>query len=563
MASSRSIVGEALRDGVHAAIHECAKRWRLTSRRAGAGLGLVAAIGVGACVLLGAPGTAVALCSQSGSTETCSGDLSGNQNFNTSLGINDLEINNVTTGPSQIQFQGTGSTPSDGSAGTASYNCSTAGDCTIDNTASPPTCTVNSGAPAGTLCVAVAGTPAQVGPSGNSGPQVTFNVVTPTSGAVTVGAGRTNIAIIGSSFGSTGGHGGDATLIGDGGDGGPGADGGTASVSFTGVVPNGNYGGILVQSIGGNGGNGGSGGSIGGSGGSGGAGGYGGAATASFDGGSITVSGAGNVGISAISQGGNGGSGGGGGFFYSGGGSGNNAGQAGAAEVDTARGSSISTSGNYGDGIAVYSLGGAGGSGAGGFGLFYSGGGGGSTGGNGGGATVNASGAITTTGQYAHGILAQSIGGGGGSAGSVSGLFALGGSGAAGGIGATVNVGNSGAITTQGFGANAIEAQSIGGGGGNGANSGGLFAMGGSGSNTTPGGSVTVTNEGVLQTYSSQADGILAQSIGGGGGNGGTSSGFFAFGGTAAAPATPATPRSGPRRRAISAAASAPGSTIN
>ena len=265
MASSRSIVDAALRDRARAAIVECARRWRLTSRRAGAALVLVAAIAVAACVLFGAPGAALAQCSQSGSTENCSGDLTGNRSFNTSSGINDLEINNVTTGPSQIQFQGSGSTPSDGSAGTASYNCSTAGDCTIDNTASPPTCTVNSGAPAGTSCVAVAGTPAQVGPSGNSGPQVTANIVTSTSGAVTVGASRTNIAIIDSSYGSNGGHGGSATLIGDGGDGGPGADGGTASVTFTGVVPNGNYGGILVQSIAGNGGNGGSGGSIGGS----------------------------------------------------------------------------------------------------------------------------------------------------------------------------------------------------------------------------------------------------------------------------------------------------------
>ena len=132
------------------------------------------------------------------------------------------------------------------------------------------------------------------------------------------------------------------------------------------------------------GGNGGSGGTLGGSGGDGGPGGFGNIATANFDGGSIDVAGANNVGITAISQGGNGGSGAGGGFFYSGGGSGNNAGQAGTAQINTAAGASITTGGDNGVGIAAYSLGGGGGGGGGGFGLFYSGGGDGSTGGNGG-----------------------------------------------------------------------------------------------------------------------------------------------------------------------------------
>src|SRR5690606_7535527 len=162
-----------------------------------------------------------------------------------------------------------------------------------------------------------------------------------------------------------------------------------------------------------------------------------------------------------------------------GGGSGEDAGKAGAAEVDTAAGTTISTSGKYGHGVAAYSLGGGGGAGAGGFGLFDSGGGGGSTGGHGGTATIKSNATSEPTGAWAHGILAQSIGGGGGNAGSTSGLVALGGSGAAGGTGGAVDVTNTGMVTTHNVGSNAIEAQSIGGGGGNGADSGGLVSVGG------------------------------------------------------------------------------------
>ena len=492
-------------------------------------------------LFIDAPSPAFAQCSgPSGGLITCSGNLSGAHDYNTSADT-DLEASGITTGPSQIGVQGSGSLQNNGNDGSGGYTCQvtntgmnpTGASCSINNAVSPPTCTATNGTNQTAACVS-SDVPAQTGPTGSSGPAVTVHVVAPTSGPVTVGASRPGIAIYGISAGSNGGNGGssDDPFSPNGGNGGNGVDGGTVSVTFTGVVSSASYGGILAQSSGGNGGNGGSAFAGYGSGGDGGAGGFGGNATANFNGGSITTSGNNNVGVTAISQGGNGGSGGSGGFFYSGGGSGTNAGLAGTAEVNTAAGTSISTSGNNADGIAAYSLGGGGGSGSGGFGLFYSGGGGGSTGGNGGAAEVISASTITTSGSSAYGILAQSIGGGGGSSADVSGAFALGGSGGGGGGGGAVTVINSGAITTYGSGSIAIEAQSIGGGGGNGSNSAGLFSNGGNGSGTTTGGTVSVTNEGILQTYGAQAGGILAQSIGGGGGNGGTSGGLFSYGGS-------------------------------
>src|SRR5277367_5954893 len=70
------------------------------------------------------PSAAAAQCSQNGNVETCSGNLPGPRNFNTSSGVNDLEINNVTTGPNQASLQGVGSTQSGtGSPGTSEFSC--------------------------------------------------------------------------------------------------------------------------------------------------------------------------------------------------------------------------------------------------------------------------------------------------------------------------------------------------------------------------------------------------------------------------------------------------------
>ena len=119
----------------------------------------------------------------------------------------------------------------------------------------------------------------------------------------------------------------------------------------------------------------------------------------------------------------------------------------------------------------------------------------------------------------------------------------------------TVTVTNTGGITTSGDGAEGIYAQSIGGGGGSGGNgiigATGLFgspvgayvsdaltplavvgtsgflrsratvSVGGSSGSSGNGNAVLVTNSGAISTQGTQTDGVFAQSIGGGGGQGG------------------------------------------
>ena len=160
-----------------------------------------------------------------------------------------------------------------------------------------------------------------------------------------------------------------------------------------------------------------------------------------------------------------------------------------------------------------------------------------------------AEGAIYTFGHESTGITAQSIGGGGGggnggSAISLSGslldttsiAFTLGGFGGEGNTGGTVKVDNQSDIFTIGNQSQAIKAQSIGGGGGNGGSSiafsGTAFtkesstniaaAVGGFGVEGGASSFVEVVNKANLYTEGTGAQGILAQSIGGGGGNGGT-----------------------------------------
>ena len=160
-------------------------------RTLAAGLSLA----IGFLALIGAS-PAEAQCSPPvGGTVNCTGNLSGSFNFNTSAGINDLEINNVTTGPGQASLQGTGSTSGTGTAGQAQFACQitdtgsnpTGASCTINNAVQPPTCTATNGTNQTAACVASQSTPSGGGPSGNSGPPVTVHVVAPTSGPVTVG----------------------------------------------------------------------------------------------------------------------------------------------------------------------------------------------------------------------------------------------------------------------------------------------------------------------------------------------------------------------------------------
>jgi hypothetical protein len=246
--------------------------------------------------------------------------------------------------------------------------------------------------------------------------------------------------------------------------------------------------------------------------------------------GSITTVGTNSAGMVVQSVGGFAGSGGSGGGFsiYGGGGGGASGGNGGIAQANNDLGASITTYSDGSYGILAQSIGGGGGSGGSGSGLFGSGSGA-SGGGLGGDVTVTNNGTITTwgnlitaNGNSSTGILAQSIGGGGGNGGDGAGVFALGGDGSSTSGGGTVDVTNTNSITTHGNGSLGIEAQSIGGGGGNGGAAGGWFSVGGQGGGGGQGGVVNVTNFGNITTGGSDADAIEAQSIGGGGGNGGS-----------------------------------------
>src|SRR5690606_16222506 len=160
--------------------------------------------------------------------------------------------------------------------------------------------------------------------------------------------------------------------------------------------------------------------------------------------------------------------------------------------------------------------------------------------------SVDNGGLIDTSGEGAHGVLAQSIGGGGGNGGVVlSGnlnltnpvaapLLSIGGSGGDGGDAGAVAVVNSGSIVTRGAEAHGIVAQSIGGGGGNAgvalavtgepgslvvsntlAAALGATTMTGTGG---AGGTVTVTHTGDITVLGEGSQAIVAESINGGGG---------------------------------------------
>ncbi|MCX5571707.1 hypothetical protein [Kaistia nematophila] len=498
--------------------------------------------------LLGASDPAAAACvGQTGNVMNCTGDANGGSAVYTAPSVTTLNVNSLTSNLSQVSLTGTGSSPIDPAA-VEHYTCAPPAqgqpaNCTItpavpatdDEPAKPETC-------AGANCIAPPAKAAS-GPTGNAGPTLIVNYTPGANAANGVVGGNTDgvPGVIAQSNGSRGGNGSNGYVFSNGGDGGNGADGGNATVNANGNVTTSadHAAGIVATSMAGNGGNGGGAYGISGSAGDGGLGGSGGTATVNFIGGHVITTGDYSVGIAAVSQGGGGGNGGGGGGLVFNPGGGNAAGSGGNANVTTSAGTSISTSGIYSHGIVAQSIGGGGGGSAGGFGLFSASGGSGGNGGNGGIVHVVNGGSITTTGDYSQGILAQTIGGGGGDGGSNFGLFAGSGSGAPGGNGGpadvvTVGVTNSGAIETYGVSSNGILAQSIGGGGGNGGRAGGLVALGGNGSATSDGGIVEVTNTsaGSIKTHDAYSAGILAQSIGGGGGNGGVSAGLFTAGGT-------------------------------
>lgn len=236
------------------------------------------------------------------------------------------------------------------------------------------------------------------------------------------------------------------------------------------------------------------------------------------------------------------------------------AGSGGAVQV-TLGDINVSTTGYTAPAILAQSIGGSGGDGASAGSPFKAKGGNGAQGGNGSNVSVqtfsSTSGdasqtTITTTGNDASGIVAQSIGGGGGaggdvSTGSVIAGFAVGGNGEIGGTGGTVTVQNGdfddangkllpgAVIVTSGDRSDGISAISVGGGGGSGGNAsstvGGAFAMtiggkGGSGGSAGQRGTLQVSaaNNGVIQTSGAHSIGMQAMAVGGGGGNGGSAS---------------------------------------
>ncbi|AJD49503.1 Outer membrane autotransporter barrel [Isoalcanivorax pacificus W11-5] len=252
--------------------------------------------------------------------------------------------------------------------------------------------------------------------------------------------------------------------------------------------------------------------------------------------GAITVRGDGVHGIRAVSLGGQGGNGGGSfGAFYSSAGRGGNGGHGAQVSVLLSSSSVIETFGAGSYGVLASSSGGNGGRGGSSSGSVALG----SAGGNGGNAglvNVIHHGQITTHGEASYGIYALSTGAGAGKGSSSGGLVAVGGNGGGESSGNQVTVINTGTILTGGENAIGIFAQSIGGGGGDGGGAGGLFSVGGSGGSGGGSDLVTVNNAGVIRTQGEGATAILAQSIGGGGGNGGNAvsggtSGSVAVGG--------------------------------
>jgi uncharacterized protein YhjY with autotransporter beta-barrel domain len=332
------------------------------------------------------------------------------------------------------------------------------------------------------------------------------------------------IGIYGVSAGGNGGAGGDGHLTGSGGNGGNGGAGGEVTINnFVGGIINTDgvqYHGIMAQSLGGYGGAGGSGGGWWGGGGAGANAGHGSDVSVTNED-SITTQGFNSYAIFAQSIGGFSGNGGSGEGIVGWGGDAHSAGYGGAVTVNNTGGSPdvrLTTSGAQSDLIRAQSIGGGGGSAGESEGLVALGGSG-SAGGAGGAVTVTNNYILQATGAGSFGIYAQSAGGGGGHSDSSVGLAAIGGSGGGGGDGGSVSVFNYNKITTT---ASAILAQSLGGGGGNGGLAvSGAAAIGGSSGKGGNAGAVTVVSNGNLTTSELFADAIFAQSLGGGGGKGG------------------------------------------
>ncbi|MBU2961457.1 autotransporter outer membrane beta-barrel domain-containing protein [Citreicella sp. C3M06] len=351
-------------------------------------------------------------------------------------------------------------------------------------------------------------------------------------------------AVLVQSQGGDGGAGGDAsTIAGDvkGGLGGAGGAAGSVTVTTTSrtsitTTGSGAQHGILAESLAGQGGTGG-GGSTGigkGTGGDGGSAGSNAATvTASIDA-DITTVGDEAQGLVARSYGGAGGDGGDGvGVIGDGNGGAGGSSSAG-GNVQLTFSGSIATAGDGAGAILAQSIGGFSGN-AGASGGFLAYGAGSQSAGDGGivTAAILSGAVLTTRGTDANAIMLQSIGGGGGVAGSSSGAGALGGTGSSGGDGSAVKL-TTGDIQIETFGdsSRGISATSHGGGGGDGGGAGGIVSIGGASGSGGDGGTVEVETTAQIITHGDSADGLHAQSIGGGGGSADGTGGVVAVGGT-------------------------------
>ncbi|WP_143705462.1 autotransporter outer membrane beta-barrel domain-containing protein [Pollutimonas subterranea] len=239
---------------------------------------------------------------------------------------------------------------------------------------------------------------------------------------------------------------------------------------------------------------------------------------------SISTSGIEAIGVSAQSIGGYGGS------AVKQAGVGQNGG---IAQITADANSVVSTQGTNSMGMLAQSIGGGGGTGEDFTSSLPGGSGKGGNGGNGANATINSSGTVTTQGQYAHGMVAQSIGGSGGAGAVADSIVSLGGAGGAGGSGRAVTISGTSKVSTSGDSAIGVIAQSIGGGGGTAGSASGLFSVGGSVNNSGSNDADTVTvTIGSVDTTGDGSIGILAQSVGGSGGSGGSGAGITAVGGS-------------------------------
>ncbi len=352
-------------------------------------------------------------------------------------------------------------------------------------------------------------------------------------GSVVTTAGTQSPAVFARSVGGVGGAGGtlSADIAGNAPNGGSGGDAGGVNVN---LFPNaraataGDDSSVLVgQSVSGGGGAGGAreGGAAGNAG-QGGSGGSTGEINISNSG-SIQSSGDNSHGILAQAISGVGGSGGNSSVvFYGSGGNGAASGSLGTIQLSN--GGSIVTSGDNSHGYLAQSLAGGGGAGGNSELGFVSLGGNNPVVSNAGPVFASNGAVIATSGDGSHGALLQSVGGGGGDGGSSAGLIAIGGQGGGGGAGGaiTADFGTGSSVTTQGDLAVGILAQSVGGGGGNGGEAtvetaGAALVIGGSGGSGGGAGAVAVTSGSNITTTGTKAIGILGQSVGGGGGNGG------------------------------------------